>query len=73
MDGGKYISTALVATDIVFISEALGDEKLNCWAFSYGTILGDTFAQLYPSRVGRMVVDGLTARTIMQGDGLRSF
>lgn len=29
------------------------------WGFSYGTILGNTIASLYPDKIGRMILDGV--------------
>ncbi len=37
---------------------ALGDEKLNYLGKSYGTYLGTLYAQFFPDKVGRMVLDG---------------
>jgi len=36
-----------------------GKEPLQYWGFSYGTILGATFATLQPHRAHRMVLDGV--------------
>jgi pimeloyl-ACP methyl ester carboxylesterase len=37
---------------------ALGDQKLNYVGKSYGTYLGTLYAQFFPDKVGRMVLDG---------------
>jgi pimeloyl-ACP methyl ester carboxylesterase len=36
-----------------------GQEKLQYWGNSYGTLLGSTFAALHPNKVGRVVLDGV--------------
>ncbi|KAK0191622.1 hypothetical protein F5146DRAFT_1049599, partial [Armillaria mellea] len=41
------------------ITEAYGRQKLQYWGFSYGTVLGATFASLFPDKIERMVLDGV--------------
>ena len=53
-----HVSTVAAARDMDRIRQALGDPKLNYLGFSYGTLLGATYAQLYPTRVRAMVLDG---------------
>ncbi|KAK6221354.1 hypothetical protein LQW54_001453 [Pestalotiopsis sp. IQ-011] len=36
-----------------------GEEKLQYWGMSYGTLIGSTFAALHPDKVGRVVLDGV--------------
>ncbi|KAK0202247.1 TAP-like protein-domain-containing protein [Desarmillaria ectypa] len=55
----NYISTDNVARDMLRINEAAGQEKLQYWGFSYGTVLGSTFAAMFPDKVERIVLDGV--------------
>jgi pimeloyl-ACP methyl ester carboxylesterase len=53
-----HISTVESARDLDVLRAALGDGALTYLGFSYGTELGATYAQLFPDRVGRFVLDG---------------
>jgi pimeloyl-ACP methyl ester carboxylesterase len=54
----RHVSTADTARDLNLLRQALGQPKLNYLGISYGTFLGATYANLFPRRVGRMVLDG---------------
>ncbi len=51
-------STADVARDMDLLRRAVGDPVLNYLGLSYGTGLGATYANLFPARVGHLVLDG---------------
>jgi pimeloyl-ACP methyl ester carboxylesterase len=53
-----YVSTENAARDVDQIRRAVGDDKLTYFGFSYGTLLGATYAELFPDRVRAMVLDG---------------
>jgi pimeloyl-ACP methyl ester carboxylesterase len=62
-----YISTLLVAQDMLTYAKAEqnaagkseSDAKLWYFGQSYGTVLGATFASLFPNNVGWLVLDGV--------------
>ena len=54
----RHVSTVEGAHDLDVIREVLGEVRLNYLGKSYGTLLGATYAHLFPTRVGRMVLDG---------------
>jgi pimeloyl-ACP methyl ester carboxylesterase len=54
----RHVSTADSARDLDLLRQALGQPKLNYLGISYGTFLGATYANLFPRRAGRLVLDG---------------
>jgi pimeloyl-ACP methyl ester carboxylesterase len=52
-----YMTTEDVARDMDSIRAAFGVAKVNYYAFSYGTYMGQVYATLFPSRIRRMVLD----------------
>ncbi|MFH8371500.1 alpha/beta hydrolase [Streptomyces sp. NPDC018031] len=53
----RSISTINEARDIDRIRQALGERKLSAWGVSYGTYAGAVYAQLFPHRTDRWVLD----------------
>jgi pimeloyl-ACP methyl ester carboxylesterase len=54
-----HMSTANVARDLDLLREKVGDEMLTYVGLSYGTYLGQTYANMFPSRVRSLVIDGV--------------
>jgi pimeloyl-ACP methyl ester carboxylesterase len=53
-----FFSTEQAAKDMDSLRAAVGDPKLSYLGFSYGTLLGATYAQLFPTKIRAMVLDG---------------
>lgn len=54
-----HISTADTARDLDHLRALLGEERLTYVGFSYGTYLGQTYANMFPGRVRAMLLDGV--------------
>ena len=57
-DLARHISTVEAAKDMDILRAALGERQLDYLGASYGTFLGATYADLFPTHVRRMVLDG---------------
>jgi len=53
-----HVSTADTARDLEQLRIADGDKPLNYWGISYGTFLGATYANLFPTKIRSLVLDG---------------
>jgi len=60
--GGKIIdhmATANVARDLDRLRVAVGDDALTYVGYSYGSMLGQTYANLFPDNFRALVIDGV--------------
>ena len=58
-DVAPHMDTESAARDMDILRAVLGEEKLDYLGKSYGTYLGAQYAELFPERVGRFVLDGV--------------
>jgi pimeloyl-ACP methyl ester carboxylesterase len=65
----QHVGTVDAARDMDQIRRALGDTKISYLGFSYGTELGATYADLFPSHVRAAVLDGAVDMSL-DGPGL---
>ncbi len=54
-----HMATADVARDLDLLRRAVGDRGLTYWGISYGSILGATYANLFPGKVRALALDGV--------------
>src|SRR5262249_12466199 len=63
-DSLRLFATEQAARDMDAIRGALGENKLTYLGYSYGTLLGAVYAQLFPTRVRAFVLDGAIDPTL---------
>ena len=54
----RHMSTEDVVRDMDILRAALRQPRLDYFGASYGTMIGATYADIFPTHVGRMVLDG---------------
>ena len=54
-----HMGTVDAARDLDIVRAVVGDPAFNYLGKSYGTYLGEVYAELFPKNVGRMVLDGV--------------
>jgi pimeloyl-ACP methyl ester carboxylesterase len=64
----EHFTTLETARDMDILRAALGETTLNYVGKSYGTYLGTLYAELFPKKVGRFVLDGAVDPNIPMKD-----
>ncbi|KAJ5087910.1 hypothetical protein N7456_011526 [Penicillium angulare] len=64
-----YVNTPQVAADMNSILDALGQKDMFYYGFSYGTIIGQTYAAMFPERSRRIIIDGVANNFEWYGEG----
>jgi len=59
-----HLGTRNAARDMDRLREAMGEDKITYFGYSYGTTLGQVYADLFPDRVRAMVLDGGVDNTL---------
>lgn len=55
-----HLNTPVVARDFDLIRNLTGYDTLDYLGFDEGAMIGVTYAALFPDRVGKMVLDGIS-------------
>ncbi len=55
----EYLDSASIARDFEAIRMALRDEKITYLGVSYGTVIGQAYASMFPDTIRAMALDGI--------------
>jgi pimeloyl-ACP methyl ester carboxylesterase len=59
-----FVDTKSVARDMEAIRAGIGDDKLTYYGASYGTLMGEEYAELFPDKIRAMALDGVLDHSI---------
>ncbi|WP_228545896.1 alpha/beta hydrolase [Microcella flavibacter] len=62
----EFVDTDSTVRDLDLLRSIVGDETLTYFGYSYGTEIGARYAEAFPDRTGRLVLDGATDPTTSQ-------
>ncbi|GII67084.1 peptidase [Sphaerisporangium krabiense] len=68
-----HIDSVSVARDMDAIRAALGEQKITYYGLSYGTLIGQMYAELFPRRVRALVLDSNVDHSLSSGPYLASW
>ena len=63
-----YLDTVSAAKDMDVLRAVMGEKHLDYLGFSYGSLLGQTYAAIFPKTVNRMVIDGVIDPTVSDAE-----
>ncbi|WP_438801167.1 alpha/beta hydrolase [Amycolatopsis magusensis] len=66
----NHMSTKDVVRDLDKLRAAVGDQKLSFVGFSYGTLIGSTYAGMFPKQTRALVLDGNVDPKLRTSDGV---
>lgn len=66
----EHMSTENVVRDLDRMRRAVGDKQLTFAGFSYGTLIGATYANMYPDKVRALIIDGNVDPNLRLHNGL---
>jgi pimeloyl-ACP methyl ester carboxylesterase len=66
----EHMSTKDVASDLDQLRQAVGDSKLTYVGFSYGTLLGATYVNMFPHKARAIILDGNVDPALRLSDGV---
>jgi len=67
--GFAHVDTGSVVRDMEAVRQALGEDKISFYGASYGTLIGEQYAERYPEHLRALALDGIMDHSV----GLASF